>query len=64
MAGHPPANLPPDDEPALTMPPETARIVRLYLERVAMRIERISASPNYTTAYRAAARLVRDAKPD
>lgn len=46
------------------MPPETARLMRLYLERLALKIERIATNETYKSAFRTTARLVREAKPD
>jgi len=58
------ADLPPAQEKSLPFDPETARIIRLYLERVALRIERMAANRTYTNALKIAARMVRDSKPD
>lgn len=44
--------------------PEIARILRLELERIALRLERLRGNSNYVAAYKNAARIVRDAKPD
>jgi hypothetical protein len=47
-----------------SLDPATARIVRLYLERAARRVERYKASDSYMTALRIASRIVRESKPD
>lgn len=44
--------------------PVTARVIRLYLERVAMRLEHTNASHVYYNAFKQAARIVRESKPD
>ena len=51
-----------NDEPKYT--PEVARIVRLVLERVAVKLERREGNRSYVGAYKIAAKMVRDAKPD
>jgi hypothetical protein len=48
--------------PGLT--PEMARVVRLYLERAAMAVERIHYSRVYMAAFKKAALAVRNMKPD
>ena len=47
-----------------TLTPEMARVVRLYLERAAMAIERIQYSRVYMAAFKKAAEAVRKMKPD
>lgn len=43
---------------------ETAQLLRLTLERVAMKIERRAANEVYQRAFRIAAKIVRETKPD
>ena len=54
----------PDEITPPSLPPEVARLIRLYLERAAMKIERIQASPAYISAFKLAARILRESKPD
>lgn len=49
---------------SLELDPETARIIRLYLERVACRVERTAAGASYMSAFKIAAQLIREQKPD
>ena len=56
-------DLPDEAEPS-NMAPETARLIRLYLERVAAKLERVQASATYMNAFRRAAKMVRESKPD
>ena len=42
----------------------TARLVRLYLERAAMRVERMNYSMVYMKAFKKAAQVVRNCKPE
>ena len=53
-----------DHQPTIELTPEAARIIGLYLERVAVRIETISASPACASAFRTTVKLIRDAKPE
>jgi hypothetical protein len=43
---------------------ETTRLIRLHLERVARQLERRVGSYPYMQAWKLAARIVRDSKPD
>jgi hypothetical protein len=52
----------PDDNPK--HPPEIARIIRIELERIAGKVERLSGNDPYKAAFKKAARLIRDSKPD
>jgi hypothetical protein len=52
----------PDDNPK--HPPEIARIIRLEFERLACKIERFVGNEQYVKAFKKAARLIRDSKPD
>ena len=42
----------------------TARIIRLYLERIACKLERVETNSAYRSAYNRIARLIRESKPD
>ena len=43
---------------------ETARAIRLHLERLAAAIERQETNPTYQGLFRRIAKLIRDSKPD
>lgn len=51
-----------NNEPGYT--PEVARIIRVVLERVALKLDRRDGNKSYVAAYKIAAKMVRDAKPD
>ena len=53
-----------EEELPSKMPPEIARILRLHLERLASRLDRVQASHVYMSAFRRAAKMVRESKPD
>ena len=53
-----------EDVPVPSMDEYTSRLIRLYLERVAMRLERVEAGQSYRCGLRFAARLIRASKPD
>jgi hypothetical protein len=52
------------DEELSYAEPHTARLVRAALERVANKIERMAGNKTYKQAFKVAARVVRDSKPD
>lgn len=55
---------PPDPDSSHLLDPHTARIVRLYLERVAIRLERAEAGSSYRMGLGFAAKIIRASKPD
>lgn len=58
--------LPPEDKQpkSYALTPEAARLVRVYLERVATALERAAGSTTYKSAHRNAAKIIRRLKPD
>jgi hypothetical protein len=49
---------------SIKLKPAEARAVRLYLELVAKRFEKIQCNTSYACAYKQAARIIRQMKPD
>jgi hypothetical protein len=52
------------DDPPIKYDADTARAIRLHLERLACKIERTQANPAYQYAFRIIAKLIRESKPD
>ena len=54
----------PGHEPAVEPDPRIARAVRTALECVAVKLEAKAANPTYRAAWKIAAKIIRDSKPD
>lgn len=55
---------PEDPRQSLTLTEHEARVIRLYLERVAKRLDNAPGSSAYRSSMNFAAKIVRDSKPD
>jgi hypothetical protein len=52
------------DDSGVKYDPETARAIRLHLERLACKIERAPCNNMYSQIFSRIARLIRESKPD
>lgn len=53
-----------EEKKSLPLTPDVARLVRLYMERVAVKLEQQHSSYSYKSALRHAVRCIRALKPD